>query len=59
VQRLEREAIAIQELFTFVAGPRDGEQIHGRFAATGLIPTFLPVLKQRGVELPLDIFKQP
>jgi pilus assembly protein CpaF len=59
VQRLEREAIAIQDLFTFVAGPRDGEQIHGRFAATGQIPTFLTVLKQRGVELPLDIFKQP
>jgi hypothetical protein len=59
VQRLEREAIAIQDLFTFIEGPRDGEQIHRRFAATDQIPTFLTVLKQRGVELRLDIFKQP
>jgi pilus assembly protein CpaF len=59
VQRLEREAIAIQDLFTFVKGPSDGAQINGHFVATGQIPSFLTVLKQRGVDLPLDIFKQP
>lgn len=52
VQRLERETIAIQHLFTFVEAPGDRPS-QGRFAATGQTPSFLTTLKQRGVDLPL------
>jgi pilus assembly protein CpaF len=58
VQRLEREVIQLQDLFTFVEGPRNGdERIQGRFAATAQIPTFLHKLRQHGVELSVDLFK--
>jgi uncharacterized membrane protein YccC len=55
---LEREAIVLQDLFTFVEGPRDGERVQGQFAATGQIPSFLTLLKQRGIDLPVDLFKR-
>jgi len=58
VQRLEREAIVLQDLFTYVEGPRDGEHAaSGRFSATGQLPAFLTLLRQRGVELSLELFK--
>jgi pilus assembly protein CpaF len=58
VQRLEREVIQLQDIFTFVEEPRNGdERIRGRFAKTGQIPTFLPKLRQRGVDLPVDMFR--
>jgi pilus assembly protein CpaF len=59
VQRMEREVIALQDIFTFVEGPRDEKQrITGRFVATGAIPSFLNKLRQRGVDLSLDLFRQ-
>ena len=58
VHRLERDVIQLQDIFTFVEGPRNGdERIQGRFAATGQIPTFLLKLRQRGVDLPVDLFR--
>jgi pilus assembly protein CpaF len=58
VQRLEREAIVLQNLFTFIENRRDGEQIQGHFSATGQIPSFLTLLKQRGVDLPIELFER-
>ena len=58
VLRLEREAIAMQDIFTFVEGPRDeAQRVTGRFTATGHMPSFLLRLQQRGADLPVDIFK--
>jgi pilus assembly protein CpaF len=58
VQRLERDVIVLQDLFNYIEGPRDGERSdNGRFSATGQLPAFLMLLRQRGVELPLDLFK--
>jgi pilus assembly protein CpaF len=58
VQRMERDVIALQDIFTFVEGPRDeAQRITGRFAATGQIPSFLLKLRQRGVDLPVDMFR--
>jgi pilus assembly protein CpaF len=57
VQRLERDVIQLQDIFTFVEGPRSGdERIQGRFTATGQLPSFLLKLRQRGVDLPVDLF---
>lgn len=55
VQRLERETIALQHLFTFVEAPGT-QPSQGWFAAAGQLPAFLTTLKQRGVDLPLDLF---
>jgi pilus assembly protein CpaF len=58
VQRIEREVIALQDIFTFVEGPRDeAQRVTGRFAATGQIPSWLLKLRQCGVELPVEVFK--
>ena len=58
VQRMEREVIVLQDIFTFVEGPRDTSQrVTGRFAATGQIPSFLMTLRQYGLDLPVDLFK--
>jgi pilus assembly protein CpaF len=58
VQRLEREVIQLQDIFTFVEEPRNGDgPIQGRFARTGQIPAFLPKLRQRGIDLPVDLFR--
>jgi pilus assembly protein CpaF len=58
VQRMEREVIASQDIFTFVEGPLDEtRRVTGRFAATGQPPSFLMKLRQCGVELPVDLFK--
>jgi len=57
VQRMEREVIVLQDLFTFIEAPRDADRPdNGRFSATGQLPAFLLLLRQRGVELPLDLF---
>jgi pilus assembly protein CpaF len=58
VLRMEREVIQLQDIFTFVEGPRGAdERIQGRFTATGQLPSFLMQLKQRGVDLPVDLFR--
>jgi pilus assembly protein CpaF len=58
VLRMEREVIVLQDIFTFVEGPRDTSQrVTGRFSATGQIPSFLMKLRQYGLELPVDLFK--
>jgi pilus assembly protein CpaF len=58
VQRMEREVIALQDIFTFIEGPRDeAQRITGRFAATGQLPSFLLQLQQCGVDIPVDLFK--
>jgi pilus assembly protein CpaF len=58
VQRMERETIALQDIFTFVEGPFDeAQRVTGRFAATGQIPSFFATLRRRGVELPVDLLR--
>jgi pilus assembly protein CpaF len=60
VQRLERETIALQDIFVFVEGSGDSaSQSAGHFRATGHVPSFLPALRQRGAELSLDLFSAP
>jgi pilus assembly protein CpaF len=58
VQRLEREAVALQDIFTFVEGPRnEAGRITGRFASTGQLPSFLLKFRQSGIDLPIDLFR--
>lgn len=52
-QRLERDVIVLRELFVYAEGPGGA----GQFRATGEQPAMLGLLRQRGVELPADLFR--
>jgi pilus assembly protein CpaF len=56
VQRIERDLIVIQDIFRFEQTERRDNQIVGRFVATGHIPTFWTILKDRGVAASMDLF---
>jgi pilus assembly protein CpaF len=54
---MEGEAIQMQEIFRFVKESTDDEgNVHGRFAATGIEPTFLKELKAYGISVPASHF---
>jgi pilus assembly protein CpaF len=56
VQRLEREAIVLHDLFTYIEGPAEGEKrSRGRFVAGAQLPAFLFRLRQRGVDVPAEL----
>lgn len=60
VQRLERETIALQDIFVYVEGLSEaGQPVEGRFQATGAVPSFLSALRKGGVDIPLDLFSAP
>lgn len=58
VQRLEREMIALQDIFVFVEGPLGAAlPAGGHFRATGFVPTWVSTLQQRGADIALDLFR--
>ncbi len=58
IQAMEGDVITLQNLFVFdyAAGIDERGHYRGRLKSTGIRPTFLPVLRDRGVDLPDDIF---
>ena len=53
VQRIERDVIVLKDLFVYAEGVGGARQ----FRATGELPAMLGLLRQRGVDLPLDLFR--
>jgi pilus assembly protein CpaF len=54
---MEGEAIQTQEIFRFVKeSTDDGGNIHGKFMATGVQPSFLKELKAYGIVVPESHF---
>jgi pilus assembly protein CpaF len=58
IQAMEGDVITLQNLFVFDYGAGIDERGHfrGRLKSTGIRPTFLPVLRDRGVDLPDNVF---
>lgn len=56
VQPLERDVMVLHDLFMFAEDPHGAGLGAGRLAATGQLPALLGRLRQRGVELPPDLF---
>lgn len=59
VQRMESETITLQELFNFHVEQVTAERmVIGTLRGTGLRPTFLKKFEQRGIALPLGLFRE-
>jgi pilus assembly protein CpaF len=58
VEGMEGQVITMQDLFVFDfdAGVGDGGRFQGSLAPTGLVPGFLPKLKEWGVKVPDGVF---
>jgi pilus assembly protein CpaF len=59
VQRMESDTITLQELFKFhVEQVTADRMVIGSLRGTGLRPTFLKKFEQRGIALPLGLFRE-
>ncbi|MEH6814905.1 MAG: ATPase, T2SS/T4P/T4SS family, partial [Motiliproteus sp.] len=57
VNGMEGDIITMSELFNYERqGMDDAGGVVGKFRATGIVPSFFPSLKQRGIGLPIEVF---
>ncbi len=57
VTGMEGDMITMSEIFTFKrAGKTEDGMIKGSFVATGVVPTFIRELKDKGIDIPHSIF---
>ncbi|MEJ2415455.1 MAG: CpaF family protein [Exilibacterium sp.] len=57
INGMEGDVITMSELLSFKRRGHDKDgNVLGAFAATGIVPGFYDQLKQRGIELPLELF---
>ena len=57
VQGIQGEAVTLQDVFTFKEiGYNKNRKIVGKFLSKGLIPKFIQDLKERGINIPKDLF---
>ncbi len=60
VMGLEGDTITLQDIYVFEQqGLEEHQRVRGRFRATGVVPSFLPVLESRGYKLPPGLFRTP
>lgn len=56
---LEGNTPQIQDLFRFERRGRRERSINGEFAATGIVPRLVEELRERQIEIPMEIFQPP
>ncbi len=57
INGMEGDIITMSELFRYERQGMDDEGgVVGKFRATGIVPTFFPSLKKRGIDLPIEVF---
>jgi pilus assembly protein CpaF len=56
---MEGNTPTMQDLFRFERKGRKGRAVLGQFAATGIVPRLVEELRERDIELPLQIFQKP
>jgi pilus assembly protein CpaF len=55
---MEGDVISMQEIFRFkLMGRGEDGQVLGRFEATGIRPKFMNELADRGIHLPVELFR--
>jgi pilus assembly protein CpaF len=58
INGMEGEVITMSELFTFERrGVDELGNVLGEFRATGIIPAFLKRVRERGIDLPVELFR--
>ena len=59
VMNMEQDIIIMQEVFRFKQlGVDQNSRAYGQFEATGVRPTFVPRLEQKGIKLPSNMFAE-
>lgn len=59
VMNMEQDIIIMQEVFRYrQAGVDQNGRAYGQFEATGVRPTFVPRLEQKGIKLPSNMFAE-
>jgi pilus assembly protein CpaF len=59
VLNMEQDVIIMQEVFRFrQLGIDQNSRAYGQFEATGVRPTFVPRLEQKGIKLPSNMFAE-
>jgi len=59
VMNMEQDIIIMQEVFRYrQAGVDQNGRAYGQFEATGVRPTFVPRLEQKGIKLPSNMFTE-
>jgi pilus assembly protein CpaF len=59
VMNMEQDIIIMQEIFRYrQAGVDQNGRAYGQFEATGVRPTFVPRLEQKGIKLPSNMFTE-
>ena len=56
---MEEQTPQLQDLFVFHQTGRDGKKIQGHFSSTGIVPRFAHELRERGWEIPFEMFRRP
>jgi pilus assembly protein CpaF len=55
---IDGDAIAVQDVFQFTQEGFDAEgRVVGRFASTGIVPSFFEGLQRRGIPVDMDVFQ--
>ncbi len=49
----------MQDIFRFERRGRRGKNVAGEFVATGIVPRFVEELRERDIDVPLEIFRKP
>ena len=55
---LEGQTMQMQEIFTFRRRGRQGRQVMGHFAATGVVPQMVDAMREEGVQVPAALFRR-
>ncbi|MDX1968268.1 MAG: CpaF family protein [Planctomycetaceae bacterium] len=55
---IEELTIQLQDIFVFERTGLRGRSVEGRFTATGIVPRAVQELRERGVDVPLEIFRK-
>ncbi len=56
---MEGNTPTMQDIFRFERQGRKGRSVLGRFAATGIVPRLVEELRERDIDLPVQIFQRP
>ncbi|WP_341936325.1 CpaF family protein [Marinimicrobium sp. C2-29] len=58
INGMEGEIVTMSEIFTFRRHGLDAEgKVIGEHQATGIVPNFYQLLQQRGIDLPIELFR--
>lgn len=55
---IEEQTMQLQDLFIFNRTGMRGKQVEGRFAATGIVPKAIQTLRERGLEVSMEIYRK-